>query len=344
MQTFRGAGDDVDESDTIVCVSDHEDAGQNEPYAQEPGGEVSAKNRPTITPKIAALGVSAIGPLNTYRVGFGYAVEDWYDEYRIVDLPPFLMDWTDPQAAGDNPDGSNTPSHLLIKHRIAGPVFDASSSGPGVMRVNDIDVAGEAFDDPHYERSNYGQTEVFNVAGDPQSWCLGDNCTPAPGGSRLLTFTTQGDLPISWSLKASLATASKLRTITLDAAFLDQWHESWANWCAHLGREADVAGGAWDERAVHAWRGPGPGPDGGAGTGRPGPLERTPWSSGRSSSRCRPPRPASSRHRRRPRRPRAQPRRQKAKYSRCVKAASKKKGKARTRGPREVRTDAPLSL
>jgi len=71
------------------------DADEAAPYAQEPGGEVSAKNRPTITPTIAALGVSAIGPLNTYRVGFGYAVSDWYDEYRIVDLPPFLMDWTD---------------------------------------------------------------------------------------------------------------------------------------------------------------------------------------------------------------------------------------------------------
>src|SRR5690349_11762557 len=235
MQTFRGAADNVVAADTIVCVSDHEDSGQNEPYAQEAGGEVSAKNRPIITPTIAALGVSAVGPLNTYRVGFGYTITQWYGEYRIADIPPYLLDWTDPQAFGANPNGTDTPSHLLIKDRIAGPVFDATTTGPGVLRVNDIDVAGELFADPHFERADYGQTDVFNVAGDPQSWCLGDNCTPAPGGSRLLTFTTQGDLPISWSVKASLATPSKMRTVTLDGAFLDRWHESWANYCAHRG-------------------------------------------------------------------------------------------------------------
>ena len=329
MQTFRGAGDDVDESDTIVCVSDHEDAGQNEPYAQEPGGEVSAKNRPTITPTIAALGVSAIGPLNTYRVGFGYAVSDWYDEYRIVDLPPFLMDWTDPQAVGDNPDGSNTPSHLLIKHRIAGPVFDASSSGPGVMRVNDIDVAGEAFDDPHLERSDYGQTEVFNVAGDPQSWCLGDNCTPAPGGSRLLTFTTQGDLPISWSLKASLATASKLRTITLDAAFLDQWHESWANWCAHRGVKPTLPLAPGTNAPCTRGATPAPAPTAAPAPAAPAPgtntvVERTVIQQVQVPATAVKPSSTTTK------KAKGATKAQKAKHSRCVKAASKKKGKART--------------
>jgi hypothetical protein len=332
MQAIR-AGDDVDESDTIVCVSDHEDAGQNEPYAQEPGGEVSAKNRPVITPTIAALGVSALGPLNTYRVGFGYTVSDWYDEYRIMDTPPFLLDWTDPQAFGDNPDGSRTPSHVLIKHRIAGPVFDASSDGPGVMRVNDIDVAGEEFDDPHYERSDYGQTEVFNVAGDPRSWCLGDNCSPAPGGSRLLTFTTQGDLPISWSVKASLATPSKLRTVTLDAAFLDQWHEAWANWCAHQGPKPTLALAPGTNAPCTRGAAPAPTPTAtptAAPTTTPAPapaapptttvIERTVVQQSAPASA-----PAAKQ------KAKGATKAQKAKYAKCKKAAKKKHGKARKR-------------
>ena len=66
-------GKNVDESDTIVCMSDHEDSGQNEPYVQDGlPGEVAAKNRPIIQPIVAALGVSAVEGLNTYKVGFGY--------------------------------------------------------------------------------------------------------------------------------------------------------------------------------------------------------------------------------------------------------------------------------
>ena len=38
----------------IVCVSDHNDDVQNEPYQQEAGGLVSAKNRPIIQPIISA--------------------------------------------------------------------------------------------------------------------------------------------------------------------------------------------------------------------------------------------------------------------------------------------------
>lgn len=331
MQTYRGAGDDVDEADTIVCVSDHEDAGQNEPYAQELGGEVSAKNRPTVMPTVAALGVSAIEPLNTYRVGFGYAIEDWYDEYEILDLPPFLMDWTDPQAFGDNPDGSNTPSHLRVKHRIAGPVFNASSGGPGVMRVNDIDVAGEEFADPHFERSDYGQTDVFNVAGDPKSWCLGDNCTPAPGGSRLLTFTTQGDLPIAWSVKASLATPSKLRTVTLDATFLDQWHQSWANWCAHAGPKptlplapgtnAPCTRGATPAPVPTATPAPAP-----AAPGTNTVVERTVIQQVQTPATGKPATTTGA-----SKKAKGATKAQKAKYAKCVKSAKQKAGKARVK-------------
>jgi len=53
-------------------VSQHGDAGQNEPYAPAADGQVTAKNRPTITPTLASLGVSAIGELHTFKIGFGY--------------------------------------------------------------------------------------------------------------------------------------------------------------------------------------------------------------------------------------------------------------------------------
>jgi hypothetical protein len=329
LQAFL-ANDDVVDADTIVCVSDHEDSGQNEPYAQEAGGEVSAKNRPIITPTIAALGVSAVEPLNTYRVGFGYTVTHWYDPYRILDTPPFVMDWTDPQAFGANPDGTNSPSHVVIKDRIAGPVFDASSTGPGVMRVNDIDVAGENFADPHFERADYGQTEVFNVAGDPQSWCLGDHCTPAPGGSRLLTFTTQGDLPITWSIKASLATPGSMRSVTLDSAFLDAWHESWASWCEHRGPKPTLPLAPGTN--APCTRGPAPAP-----TPTPTPVATpTPSAPGtntvieRTTVVQQAPAPSAAvKPSSTTRKAKAVTKAQKAKYARCLKAAAKKHGKAR---------------
>ena len=50
------------------------DADQNEPYVQEAGGQVAAINRPMIQPIVSCLGASAIEPLNTYKVGFGYKV------------------------------------------------------------------------------------------------------------------------------------------------------------------------------------------------------------------------------------------------------------------------------
>ena len=80
--------DDVDFplANIIICFSDHDDAGQNEPYAASTAGnneardanEVYAKNRPILKPTIAALGQSAIALLKTYKLGFGYSVERWY--------------------------------------------------------------------------------------------------------------------------------------------------------------------------------------------------------------------------------------------------------------------------
>jgi hypothetical protein len=244
-------GDDVDYDHLVVCVSDHEDSGQNEPYAHSNAGgegvnplvseanEVYAKNRPVIQPTIATLGQGALnGIAKTYKMGLGYEVESWYHEYTFADVPPFTLDWTDPMAFGDNPDGSNTPSHVSIPARIEGPVFglyDGPSAkmsnglpyltdGPGVLRVNDIDIAGEEFDDPHFEQSNYGQTDVFHVAGDPKSFCLGGNC------AGLISFGTQGDLPVSWTLKASLASVDSLRSVDFTPEDFDAWEQGWQDY------------------------------------------------------------------------------------------------------------------
>jgi len=212
-----GSIDDVAEGATIVCVSDHEDSGQNEPYVNNGlPGEVAAVNRPVIQPTVATLGQGAFnGIAKTYKMGFGYKVEKWYSPYTIADSPAFTLDWTDPMAFGNNPDGSNTPSHIRIPARI---------EGPGVLRVNDIDVAGEEFDDPHFERANYGQTDVFNVASDPKSFCLGGPC---PG---LISFGTQGDLPVSWAIKASLATTDSLRKVSFTPADFDKWEQGWQDY------------------------------------------------------------------------------------------------------------------
>jgi hypothetical protein len=162
-------------------------------------------------------------------MGLGYSVEKWYDEYTIADSPAFTLDWTDPMAALDNPDGSNTPSHLSIPPRIAGPLFSSTADGPGVLRVNDIDTSGELFADPHFEAADYGQTDVFNVAGDAQSFCLGGPC------AGLISFGTQGDLPVSWSLKPSLAMVSSLRKVQFTDDDFRAWDKAWQNYYAGTG-------------------------------------------------------------------------------------------------------------
>jgi hypothetical protein len=218
-------GDDVDEGDTIVCKSDHEDSGQNEPYIEDGlPGEVAAVNRPIIQPEIAALGVSAVEPLNTYKVGFGYSIERWYEPHVIADNPAFELDLTDPMAAWSD------FTHVWVPTRIDGPVFDATEDGPGVMRVNDIDDFGESFASPHYERADHGQPDVFHMNGDPQAYL--HNSVDGPDGSGrgpwgLLTFTTQGDLPISWKVKASLAPVDYMREVVLSDDFLRDWEGDW---------------------------------------------------------------------------------------------------------------------
>ena len=228
MMAFDGKN--VDEGDTIVCKSDHEDSGQNEPYVQDGlPGEVAAKNRPIIQPTLAALGVSAISNLNTYKAGFGYSVERWYAPHTIADSPAFTLDLTDPMASWFG------FTHVWIPTR---------AEQDGVLRHNDIDDFGESFADPHSELADHGQIEVFHMNGDPQAY-LHNSVTGPDGSGRgpagLLTFTTQGDLPISWTVKASLAPEAYSRSVELTDAFLRDWENDWQAFYAGTGPKPTLA-------------------------------------------------------------------------------------------------------
>jgi hypothetical protein len=239
MAPLNGQGDPdyVDERDIIVCVSDHPDGDQNEPYEPADDGEVAATNRPIIQPIVSALGVSAVEPLNTYKVGFGYEVEQWYDFDWYAAFNTDKADgfwWGDPQAFFTTTKWNEGFSHVIIKDR---PEQD------GVRRYNDIDEFGEEFNDPHSEKSSYGQPTVFHRDGDQYAYLHKSLPGAIDGGyygdtflegnadqteeSGLLTFTAQGDLPISWALKASLAPERYGRKATLTDDQLRAWEASW---------------------------------------------------------------------------------------------------------------------
>ena len=120
---------------------------------------------------------------------------------------------------------------VSIPPRIDGPRYGLLSvgyngvhDGPGVLRVNDIDVNGEDFGGA-FEPSFYGQTTSFGATGDSTAFCLGGfSC------ASLVTFGTQGDLPISWRLKASLADPASLRSVTFTQAMFDAWEQGWQNY------------------------------------------------------------------------------------------------------------------
>jgi hypothetical protein len=201
--------DPIDKRDVIVCVSDHNDNVSNEPYVSEAGGLVAAKNRPIIVPIVSCLGVSAIEPLNTYKAGFGYTIERGYVEDRFT----ALLGITDPNARDS--DGDGVVDEVRLNPREDG-VYDA-------RRVNDVDSAGEAFSG---DLDDYGQTRKFSLAGDPTAWTLSNNNDP-DSLFNLITFTTQGDLPISWTLRASLAQSSSKRMVSLTDDMVRAWEASW---------------------------------------------------------------------------------------------------------------------
>jgi len=211
--------DPLGQHSVIVCVSDH-GAPQNEPYVQEDDGLVAAKNRPILAPKVTALGVSAIEPLNTYKVGFGYDVEQWYVAPSF-DGAGALPTVTDPNAIPSPTFGGNLPAFVRLDPRPDDFPYDA-------RRVNDMDTASENWDDPNGQ-PDYGQTRLFKRAGDLTAWTLTDNNQPDTL-SHLITFTAQGDLPVTWSLRPSLAPSSSFREATLTDDQLRAWEQSWQDY------------------------------------------------------------------------------------------------------------------
>jgi hypothetical protein len=195
----------IDSGDVIVCVSDHNDNVSNEPYNQEADGMVSAKNRPIIVPVVSCLGVSAIEPLNTYKVGFGYSIERGY----VADRFTALFGITDPNAK--DTDGDYWPDEVRLNPR--------EDSEYDARRVNDFDQFNEEFVG---DIDDYGQTRKFSLDGDLYAWSESNRNDPDTFGS-LVTFTAQGDLPLTWTLRASLASSASTRGVTLTLADLTAW-------------------------------------------------------------------------------------------------------------------------
>lgn len=190
----------VDQRDIIVCLSGHGDAGQNEPYAQEDGGLVSAINRPVIAPEVTALGVSPLAPLNTLRVGFGYNVEQWYSG-TMFDQHELFPAVTDPEASFF--DSMGIPNVVRIAPRPNDFPYDA-------QRVNDVDEAGEAWTGGDVSD---GQNMFLSRSGDSTAWIRGG--------------LTQGDLPYSWTLRPSLANPAAERMAALTDDDYRAWNAAW---------------------------------------------------------------------------------------------------------------------
>jgi hypothetical protein len=210
--------------DTIVCVSDHGDAGQNEPYQQEADGMVSAKNRPILSPKVTAVGVSAITNLKTFKVGFGYDTERWY-KVPTYDGHSAFANVTDPNAFPSPVFGdSRLPRvvDLFPRQGGNGVSTDPADFTYDTRRVNDFDSSREpwAFGDPFD-----GQTAFFKQDGDDTAWT--DTATTNNGLFNLLATLTQGDLPLSWSLRPSLGAPDTLRIGTFTRDDYDAWNAAW---------------------------------------------------------------------------------------------------------------------
>jgi hypothetical protein len=212
--------DPISTRDVIVCVSDH-GAAQNEPYQQEDGGLVSAKNRPIIAPHVTAFGQSAIAPLKTYKIGFGYSVEKWYTapSYDGANTFPFHPTVTDPNAVPSPTWLGALPSSVRIAPRPNDFAYDA-------RRVNDVDQFGEEFGDL---KTDYGQTTRFRQEGDMFAWTSSNNNEPDTL-AHLITLNAQGDLPMKWSIRPSLASPSSLREVTFNDADFRAWDKSWQDY------------------------------------------------------------------------------------------------------------------
>jgi hypothetical protein len=224
VDMFAPGNDAIDTRDVIVCVSDH-GAAQNEPYNQEEDGLVSAKNRPILAPKVTAMGASAIAPLNTYKVGFGYDTEQWYTapDYDGANTFPFHPTVSDPEAFPSPTFGGDLPSLVRLAPRADDFDYDA-------RRVNDVDGASEVWYGPDLDGDvdGFGQDAWFRQNGDDHDWIAGDPLGGTP--LNLIATLTQGDLPIKWTLRPSLAAPDSLRSVTFSDDDFRDWNKSWQDY------------------------------------------------------------------------------------------------------------------
>jgi hypothetical protein len=213
----NGNPDPIDANDIILCLSDDNSTSENEPYQQETGYLVSAKNRPIVAPKVSALGVSAVEPLNTYKLGFGYDVEQWYTA-PTFDGHGLFPTVTDPNAVPSPTFGGALPAFVRMDPRPDDFPYDA-------RRVNDVDAFGDLWKGGDLA-ADRGQTRLFKAEGDDTAWSISNN-NETDTLAHLITFTAQGDLPISWSLRPSLASEDSYREVEYDLADLEAWEAEW---------------------------------------------------------------------------------------------------------------------
>ena len=215
----------VDPSDVVICISsahtDGSPATENEPYQQEAGGLVSAKNRPILQPKVVALGQSALESRDTFKLGWGYDTVKWYTRpaFETGELGNILFpSVTDPNAFLSPTFDGNLPGFVGLLPRPADFPYDA-------QRVNDVEVAGEDF---FFPTPAHGQNFLFKQGGDDTAW-IDDGGVPGPGQS-LLTRLTRGDFPITWTLRPSLASPGSIRSATFSSADFDKWEQGWQDY------------------------------------------------------------------------------------------------------------------
>jgi hypothetical protein len=226
----------VDTDDIIVCLSNHPDAAQNEPYNQEDDGLVSAKNRPILAPKVTALGASAIDPLHTYKVGFGYDTEQWYerpDFETSEDGNGLFPAVSDPEAFPSPTFGDDLPFLVNLRPRANDFPYDA-------RRVNDVDGASELWYGPDLDGDvdGFGQDAWFRQAGDDHDWIAGDPLGGTP--LNLIATLTQGDLPITWTLRPSLGAPDTQREVEFTDDDLRAWDREWQDYYDCKGPKPDM--------------------------------------------------------------------------------------------------------
>ena len=128
---------------------------------------------------MVALGESAIDPLNTFKLGFGYTTEKWYQRPAFETLEDgngLFPAVTDPNAFFSPTFGNNLPGFVGLLPRPADFPYDA-------RRVNDVDAAGEAF---FFPTPAHGQNFLFRQAGDSDGvdrrwWCARSRPEPSDG-------------------------------------------------------------------------------------------------------------------------------------------------------------------